>query len=243
MQTQKHSLLTRRAQMFIIAFGFWIGLAFWSISAFWQHVDSTKPTYLWAARVGACSAEFAILAMVFLKCFNEHINVRKWALYLGTFLIVAVVAHTAGLRGLDEAQTAQVDAEKRLEDGLTRMSKEQMRGTKQRAKVAESAQKELADTVRAGKETVKQSSIFPRWYLDGWMYGVLFALSAICLAVPLGMMGNRLDIDANFDGVPDRLEEPVKLPVQVPITVIEPDFPEVLPTGRLEENSPKERRH
>lgn len=232
---KQNSLLTQRAQMFIIAFGFWLGLAFWSISAFWQHVDSLKPTYLWAARIGACSAEFAILAMVFLKCFNKHINVRKWALILGTALIVAVVAHTAGLRGLDEAQSAQVDTEKRLEEQLTRMSKEQMGQTRRRADVAKSAQKELADTVRAGKETVKSSSIFPRWYLDGWMYGVLFALSAIALSVPLGMMGNRLDVDANFDNIPDHLQQPVAVATE--------EFPDALPTGRLQEaDAPKARR-
>ena len=205
---QRKSLFTQRGQMFLAGFGFWLFLAFWSISAFWQHVDSLRPTYLWAARVGACSAEFAILVMVFLKCFNKHINVRKWALYLGTALIVAVVAHTAGLRGLDEAQTRQADSEDRLAEQLTKMSKDQMQNTRRKADVAKGAQKELADAVRAGNDKVKDSSIFPRWYLDGWMYGVLFALSAIALAVPLGMMGNRLDIDADFDGVPDHEQRP-----------------------------------
>src|SRR5262245_7482854 len=203
---QSKSLLSTRGQMFIIRFGFWLFLAFWSISAFWQHVDSLKPTYLWPARIGACSAEFAILAMVFLKCFNKHIGTRKWALILGTALIVAVVAHTAGLRGLDEATTKQTDTQQRLGEQLTKMSREQMQGTKRKADVAKSAQKELADAAVAGGDAVKDSSIFPRWYLNGWMYGVLFALSAIALAVPLGMMGNRLDIDADFDGVPDHIQ-------------------------------------
>jgi cell division protein FtsB len=208
MTLQKQSLLSQRGQMFLAGFGFWLFLMFWSISAFWQHIDSTKPTYLWAARVGACSAEFVILAMVFLHCFNKHIGVRKWALILGTALVVAVVAHTAGLRGLDEAIAKQTDTEERLAEQLTKMSKEQMGQSQRKAKIAETAQKQLADTVRAGNEKVKESSIFPRWYLDGWMYGVLFAMSAVFLAVPIGMMGNRLDIDANFDGVADHLQVP-----------------------------------
>lgn len=209
---QTKSLLSQRGQMFLAGFGFWLFLMFWSISAFWQHIDSLKPTYLWPARIGACSAEFVILVMVFLHCFNKHIGVRKWSLILGTALAVAVVAHTAGLRGLDEATAKQVEAEQRLEEKLTRMSTEQMKGTKRKADVAKSAQKELATTVREGSNTVKDSSIFPRWYLDGWMYGVLFALGAIFLACPIGMMGNRLDIDANFDGVADHLEEPKPYP-------------------------------
>jgi len=256
MNTQK-SILTQRAQMFAAAFGFWIFLAFWSISAFWQHVDSLKPEYLWAARIGACSAEFAIVVMVFLKCFNKHINVRKWALILGTALIVAVVIHTAGLRGLDEARTERAQAEKRLAEQLTNMSKEQMRSTKRKADVAKSAQKELADANREGNEKIKESSIFPRWYLDGWMYGVLFALSAIALAIPLGMMGNRLDVDADFDGVADRLQERVPAPQyqvihhpgspayrgeQVPTKAMTGEFPDVLPTGRLEDEPGKARR-
>ena len=194
--------------MFLAAFPFWIGLAFWSISAFWQHVDSLKPTYLWAARVGACSAEFVILVMVFLHCFNEHIRVRRWALILGTALTVAVVGHTAGLRGLDEATAKQAETQEKLGEQLTKMSERQMQGTKRKADVAKGAQKELANAAREGNDKVKDSSIFPRWYLDGWMYGVLFALSAIFLAIPIGMMGNRADIDANFDGIPDKLQEP-----------------------------------
>lgn len=230
--------------MFAIAFGFWIGLAFWSISAFWQHVDSLKPTYLWAARVGACSAEFAILAMVYLHCFNKHINVRKWALILGTALIVAVVGHTAGLRGLDEAQTAQVDAEKRLAEELTKMSEQQMKSTRRRVEVAREAQEKLAAEVRAGKDRVKDSSIFPRWYLDGWMYGVLFALSAIALAVPLGMMGNRLDVDENFDGIPDHLQRQAHNCVAPTAHMLadqrRDEFPEVLTTGPLQGKGPRQ---
>ena len=247
MNTKKQSPLSQRACMFLIAFPFWLTLAFWSVSAFWQHVDSLKldPDYLWPARVGACSSAFAILAMVFLKCFSKHINVRFWALVLGTGLIIADVAHTAGLRGLNEAQTAQVEAEKRMEESLTRMSRELQRGTKQKAKVAEAAQKEMADTIRAGNDKVKDSSIFPRWYLDGWMYAVLFALSALALAVPLGMMGNRLDIDANFDGKPDHLEQPhyqSQELAQRPTREFFDDVTDVPVTGRLEEPGKAPRR-
>jgi hypothetical protein len=207
MQPRKQSLLSQRGQMFLAGFGFWVLLAFWCISAFWQHVESTKPIYLWPARIGACSAEFVILVMVFLHCFSKHINVRKWALILGTALAVVAVAHTAGLRGLDEATAKQTETQERLSEQLTKMSKEQMQGTRRKADVAKSAQKELADLAREGNEKVKESSIFPRWYLDGWMYGVMFALSALALAVPLGMMGNKLDIDTNFDGIADHLQE------------------------------------
>lgn len=256
---KQNSFLTQRAQMFGAGFGFWALLAFWCISAFWQHVESTKPAYLWPARIGACSAEFVILVMVFLHCFSKHINVRKWALILGTALAVVAVAHTAGLRGLDEATAKQTETQERLSEQLTKMSERQMQGTKRKADVAKSAQKELADVAREGNEKIKESSIFPRWYLDGWMYGVMFALSALALAVPLGMMGNRLDVDADFDGIVDRLQERVPAPQyqvihhpgppayrgeQNPTKGMTGEFDgyEALPTGRLEEEPGKARR-
>lgn len=223
MQTKTHSLLSQRGQMFACEFGFWLLLVFWTISAFWQHIDSLQPKYLFAARVGACSAEFVILVMIFLHCFSKHINVRKWALILGTALAVIAVAHTAGLRGLDEATVKQAETQTRMREELTKMSKEQMEAANGRFKsrtqqeIATQAQKQVADTVKASADVVKDSSIFPRWYLDGWMYGVLFGISAIALAVPLGMMGNRLDVDADFDGMPDHLQKQNEFPSQIDV--------------------------
>lgn len=215
--------------MFLAGLGMWLLLALWSLSAFWQHIDALGTAYPAATRAGAAAGEFALLVLLFWHCFNKHINVRKWSLILGIGLTAAILVHAGALRGMSEAQTAQQNAEDRLEEKLTKMSKEQMGATKRKADVAKHAQKELADTVRAGNETVKNSSVLPRWYLDGWMYSLLFVLSFAFVGAVSLMMLNREDIDENFDGIPDRLQQ------NVLARIVEPsEFPEVLPTGRLE---------
>ena len=238
MQTQKHSLLTQRGQMALVGLSLWALLAMWSLAAFWQHIDELKPTYPLITKLGAGAGEVALLALILWHCFNKHIGVRKWSLIFSLILSAGILVHAGALRGMAEAQTVQVDAEKRLEDGLTRMSKEQMGQTKRRADVAKSAQKELADTVRAGNDKVKNSSILPRWYVDGWMYSVLFIMSLVAVGAVTWMLTNRHDIDANFDGIPDRLQEP-----NVLAKIVEPsEFPDAVPTGPLEEARPKELR-
>lgn len=205
---KKENFITLRGQMAFVGIVLWFLLAAWSLSAFWQHIDELGATYPKVTKLGAVAGEVALLALIWWHCFNRHINVRKWSLIFSLILSAAILVHAGALRGMTEAHTAQVDAEKRLEDQLTRMSKEQMGATRRKADVAKAAQKELADTVRAGNDRVKDSSILPRWYLDGWMYSVLFILSLAFVGGAFWMMMNREDIDANFDGVPDRLQEP-----------------------------------
>ncbi len=205
MQAQK-SLLSQRGQLAAVGLSLWFLLALWSVAAFWQHIDEINPTYPNITKAGAVAGEVALLALVLWHCFNKHINVRKWSLIFSLILSAGILVHAGALRGMAEAQTAQVDAEKRLEESLTKMSKEQMGATKRKAEVAKSAQKELADTVRAGNDRVKDSSVLPRWYLDGWMYSVLFIMSLIAVGAVTWMLTNKQDIDENFDGVPDRLQ-------------------------------------
>jgi hypothetical protein len=224
---KKESLLSQRGQMAFWAIGLWVFLAAWSLSAFWQHIDTLKPTYQFAAKCGAGGGEFALLAFIILHCFNKHIGVRKWALILGFVLAAVIAAHSGALRGLNESEVRQADTEQRLAETLTQMSAEQsgnvaatsaktgenrsqrerlalaLLASAQQGKIAASAQEIVAKEIAGRSEKIKDDSIFPRWYLDGWMYSVIFILALAFSAWVFYCMMNREDIDADFDGVPD----------------------------------------
>jgi hypothetical protein len=193
----------------------WFLLALWSIAAFWEHIDGLKVTYPVITKLGACSGEVALLALVLWHCFNKHINVRKWALIFSVVLSAAILVHAGALRGMGEAKQAQDETATRLEEKLTKMSEKQMAATKRKTDVAKSAQKELADRVEAGADKVKDSSILPRWYLDGWMYSFLFILSLVLTSPILWLLFDKTDIDANFDGIPDHLQKREEFPHEI----------------------------
>jgi hypothetical protein len=207
-----HSLLSQRGQMAFWAIGLWVFLASWSLSAFWQHIDTLNPTYQFAAKCGAAGGEFALLTLIVLHCFNKHIGVRKWALILGCVLAAVIVAHSGALRGLGEAEIKQADTEARMQEALTRMSKDQMANTRNRTKVAASAQELMAKEIANRAEKVKESSIFPRWYLNGWMYSLIFIVSVLSTGFVFSRMMNTEDVDADFNGIPDHLERDQESP-------------------------------
>ncbi len=217
MQAKKESLLSQRGWMAVIFIGLWGFLCAWSLSAFWQHIDSLQPTYRLAAKAGACAGEFAVLALTVLKCFSIHINVRKWSLILACALAIVIVFHTGALRGLDEAAIVQDDKEKRLRDSLTQMSKEQGVGRTQKERMAtankanSNAQKLLADTINKRDEAIKATSFFPLWYLNGGMYALIMIASILCLGFVGMKMLNKEDIDRNFDGIADHLQQPTEV--------------------------------
>lgn len=225
MQNQK-AFLGKRGRMAFIGVGLWLFLAAWSVSAFWQHIDELGATYRLGSRLGALGGEFALLMFVLLHCFDKHLGVRRWALIFSFVLGSVVLIHTGALRGMNEAAQSQIATEKRLAETLTGMSKEQaaairadQTGTQrerlaksraavqQQAEVAKSAQKEVAATITSSADKVKDSSIMPRWYLDGWMYNVIF-VTALLFATILFLLMMRDDVDADFDGVIDRLQPP-----------------------------------
>lgn len=227
-------LLTQRGQMALMGGGMWLLLAFWSISAFWEHIEELQPAYPNAARMGAMGAEFALLCLLLLHCFNQRIGVRKWALIFTVLLGGIVLIHAGALRGMKEATIAQRNTETRMAEALGKMSAEQAKaieadqyGTQrerlakqraalaQKAEVAKSAQKEVAATISRSAETVKSNSILPKWYLDGWMYSALFLVSMLFLAITFAFM-MRDDIDADFDGIIDAHQRPQYNPGPVP---------------------------
>lgn len=210
--------------MAFIGVGLWLFLAAWSVSAFWQHIDELGATYRFGSRAGALGGEFALLTFVVLHCFSKHLAVRRWALIFSFVLGSVILVHTGALRGLNEATQSQIATEKRLAETLTEMSQKQGQSIKsadtgtqrerlaknrqavqQQAEVAKNAQKEVAATITASADKAKESSIMPRWYLDGWMYNVIF-VTALLFTTILFLLMMRDDVDADYDGVIDRLQ-------------------------------------
>lgn len=221
----KKQFLSDRGLIALIAIIMWFLLAAWSLSAFWSHIDSLGESYQFAARLGAMGGEFALLALILFKCFNPHIYVRIWALILGFVLAVVIIVHAGALRGMTDAKSARLDTEQRLASVLTGVSKQQSAdlvssaptGQTQRernaiagkvlqgqAEIAKNTQQTIAAEIIKTDAAVKETSILPVWYLNGWCYSVIFILSLLFLSIIFGMMMNKEDLDRNFDGVPDK---------------------------------------
>ena len=227
MNKQKKSFLPDRVKMFLGGLGVWGFLCAWSLSAFLQHVDSLKPTYKLAAQAGAGGAEFVLLVFVFFHCFDIHIGVRKWSLWLGAILAAVVVLHAGALRELDEATIAQDDTDKRIVEALTRVSKGQAEDTakatedmtigrsqKERmamqarsqareTEIRMKAQDEIAKSLAGRHEAIKNTTWLPRWYINGGMYSAMFILSIFFFAIVCYGKLNSEDVDRNYDDIPD----------------------------------------
>ena len=70
------------------------------------------------------------------------------------------------------------------------------------------AQRLLVNEIASSNDKVKDTSILPRWYLDGWMYSAIFVVSLFFVGIIFLLMMNHEDIDANFDGIPDHQQIP-----------------------------------
>lgn len=224
----KKQFLSARWQMAFVGVGLWLLLALWSLSAFWSHIDSLGESYQLAAKCGAMAGEFALLALILWHCFNAHIGVRRWALILGFLLAVVVLVHSGAVRGHTEAKTERLGTEQRLAQQLTAMSREQAaaigegggrlassgatqkermaissKAAAEQRQIATNAQQILAAEITKSDQIVKQHSILPEWYLNGWCYSVIFLCSLLCVGVIFLLMMNEEDIDRDFDNIPD----------------------------------------
>lgn len=226
----RQQFLSARGQMFLAFLIPYLILAAWSLSAFWQHVDSLRPAYRNGARLGAMGGEAILLILIWQKCFSVHIGVRKWALICGFIFASFMLSHTAALWGINEAEIKQNELETRLKKELTEMSKEQSaaigqnnaetssglsqrerlanktKATNAQAQIMEKAQERLTREIAGREEKIKGNSIFPKWYLDGWMYGVIFIVGLLALSITGWLSMNREDIDRNYDDIPDNQE-------------------------------------
>lgn len=231
---KQENMVSRRGKLAAMAIIVWGFLVAWSISAFWQHIDQLGATYRVTAYIGALGTEVIVLMMILLHCFSKHLGVRFWAILFSFVVSAVVLAHTGALRGLDDAKAAQLATEQRMADTLAEMSRKQAGGivadqsgtqrerlaknraaVQQQAELAKSAQKEVAANIAASADTIKDSAIMPRWYLDGWMYGAMFIVGLLFLSILFVLM-LRDDVDANFDGIRDKDEFPQELDVDVP---------------------------
>jgi len=225
--------MTKRGRIAAAAISVWIFLAAWTLSAFWQHIDEIGATYQFGSKAGAAGAEFIILILILFHCFDKHIGVRFWAAIFSFVLSAVVLTHAGALRGLNEAAITQVSTEKRMAETLAEMGNKQAGGIRadqtgtqkerlaknraavqQQAEIAKSAQREVAANIASSADRVKDSSFMPRWYLDGWMYGVMFIVGLGLLTVIFLLM-MRDDIDADFDGKIDAQQE-WKTHIEVP---------------------------
>ena len=217
--------------MAFIAIGLWTFLLFWSASAFWNHIETLGGSHQTGSKIGALAGEFALLALILLHCFDKHIGVRFWGAVLGFILAAVILVHAGALRGMSEATTSQIAAEQRMKEALTDMSQKQAGSIKgdstgtqrerlaknraavaQQAEIAKNAQREVAGNIAASADKVKDQSILPRWYLDGWCYSVIFILGILFTTIEFLLM-MRNDIDADFNGVADKEEFPRQLDV------------------------------
>ncbi len=229
----KELLMTRRGWMFLVGFILWLLLVFWTGSAFWHHIDQLGESYKNAAKAGALASEFAVLAFICWHCFDKHIGVRKWSLIFSFALSAVILAHAGALRGINDATATRIAAEKRLSETLTGMSTQQQAGVRgdstgtqrerlakdratkaQQAEIAKNAQAEAAKVIAESADKIKEASIFPAWYIEGWMYSLLFIVALAMVSWVFKLMMNS-DIDADFDGKVDD-EQAWKTHVELP---------------------------
>jgi hypothetical protein len=227
--------------MFLIGSAVWILLACWTVSAFWTHIDELRESYRFAARLGALASEVIGFGLLYWHCFDLSLKVRRWALIFSVILASVLTFHAGALRGLRDARIKQVETENRLTEKLTQMSTEQAAGVAQssakaagnvasqkerlalankshaqQGRIAQFAQETVAKEIVTGNEKVKDLAIVPRWYLDGWMYGVIFMIAMTMLGTLWWFMSDADDVDENFDGIPDRLQ-PERFPRRQPL--------------------------
>lgn len=253
-QQIKKQFLSARGQMFVMFLIPFLFLCGWSLSAFWQHIDDLAPTYKSGAYLGAAAGEAMLLILIYQKCFSVHLGVRKWALIFAVAYGSFILFHTSGLRGMNEAAIAQDSVEQRLREQLTGMSKEQAGGIqaggrtqKERlanerkakdaqAEVYKNAQDTLAKEIAGRAEKIKDQSILPRWYLDGWMYGAIFIVGMVFMGITAWLSMNKEDIDADYDGTPDKEQQPAQ---QALPAGEENPFPKELPENGSRPNAPR----
>jgi hypothetical protein len=262
MNNQSQSFLSRRGQMAVVGVGMWLLLTLWTGSAFWRHIDQLGETYQIAARCGALGSVFALLALVLWHCFDKHIGVRRWALIFAFILAGAELIHAGALRGVAEGVALHIAMEKRIAERLTEMSRQQavsikpdQTGTQRerlaknrqalqsQTEIAKHAQEQVATEIAATHDKVMNSAILPRWYLNGWMYSILFILALGFVSIIFLLM-MRDDVDTNFDGIVDREQgregrEVEMLSAGSPPVRSQPGFTPPAPVNAQEHNVPK----
>lgn len=225
-------MLKQRQQMFAVGFVVWLFLLVWSGSAFWAHLESSQdPQYISGSKIGALAGEFIILAFIWYHCFHRKMNVRRWALIFAGVMSIVVVVHSGAVRGLRAAKAEQIEAEARMAENAKKLVAAQVESAGRAAgnaraagasrsdarrlgasiaeKAGDGAVKQLREMTEAGQAKVQRATILPEWYIRDWMYTGIFVIGLFLLSCLFWQMSGHEDqIDADFDGRPDHLQQP-----------------------------------
>lgn len=222
---KEQSVLSKRGWLFAAKVIVLVFLAIWSLSAFYEHLDSLKASR--GAYVGAAGTEAIMLILAIFSSFFWKIRTRKEALIFNVILGVFVLFHAGGLRGLMAAELGQRQSEARLAENLNRLTAGQAdtalkTQTKQSAKIGkadaaknaratiQSANKAAVDSLseftKTSHERIADSTIFPRWYVNGGMFSVMFMLGLLFFGRVSYTAITDTDVDRDFDGEVDESE-------------------------------------
>lgn len=223
---KKKDFMNRRRQMFIFGLLGLVCLSMWTLSAFWAHIRALQSDFQYMAFAGAVFGELILVDLLWCYCFNKSLKVRREAIIYEFLLIVILAGHAGILRGMHSIEQRQLTTETRLKDSLNEMSKEQMaaikgadetelnprtrraanaEAEKTRRAIAENAQKQVGEAIKAHDENVIEQTLAPKWYINGWMYAVIFLVSALLAARVKWLHAHVApeDLDEDFDGVAD----------------------------------------
>ncbi len=199
-----------RLRIFAVSFLLWVLMACWTLSAFWADIEKLGGGM--GRYVGAMSAEFTILVLIYWHAFDEHISVRQLALILSIALSVCAIIHAGALTGMAVGDAEAATKRKALSEELTSMtngmvSSETDKRTRRAAMAA--AQRQLVEHVEKEK---KVETLLPEWYTK-WMYTGMFVISVLAFGLVVWVRSEKgdMDIDSNFDGIADR-EQPHLFP-------------------------------
>jgi hypothetical protein len=72
-------------------------------------------------------------------------------------------------------------------------------------RIATNAQQQVAAEIKARDQKIIDQTLAPKWYINGWMYALIFlaAAGALTRVNWLHIHVDPRDVDANFDGIPD----------------------------------------
>ena len=232
---KQESVFSKRGWLFLAKFVAWSFLALWSCSAFFEHLDVLKAST--SAYVGAFGTEAIMLILIVFSTFYPKIRTRKEALIMNVAVGVIVLLHAGGLRGFLAVHAEQTAAESRLAENLTKLGDAQSQAALRAARkesatlgrvdasknaqaTIQSANKaavsSLSEFTKGTNDRIIGASIFPRWYINGGMFSLMFILGFIALSRVLFLAINDTDVDSDFNGVADAEEEITQTEIAIP---------------------------
>jgi len=236
MQSIEPSVFSRRAWLFLAELTGIGVLALWSLSAFFEHLDELKASAM--AYWGAAGTEVIMVILAAFACFCWKVRARQEAHILNAIVALVILVHSGGVRGLLSAKTEQTAAESRLAENLNKLT-QQTAGTAQSlarrqsrtigagnaakaaqgtvAQANQQAVNSLAEFTAQTQNRVAESSLFPRWYINGGMFSLMFIVGFLALSRVGYLAHFGQDVDRDFDGTVDAEEEEEIQQTEIPL--------------------------